>query len=185
VERRGEDFAAVQAMNFALGGSGFSSRYMKQIRKEKGYAYDVRSLFSAGYGLPGYFRTRIETGLESAPEALGLMLDILREIHEDGVTGEELDMAKAYFEGSLPRRTETYGQIAAHLTVSVLFDLPMDYWIREARAIRDLDLDRVNRAARDHLHPNDFVMVIVADTSKLLIEDLGVDFETVEVLEIQ
>jgi zinc protease len=185
VERSDPDFNAMEVVDFALGGSGFSSRFMKQVRREMGYAYDVWSHFYTGFGLPGLFRTGIETKLETAHDAIRLMLDITRDIHESGVTREELDVAKSYYEGAVPRRTETYGQIAARLMAATLFDLPEDYWIRDMEEIQTLTLDRVNRAASLHLRPDDFVLVIVGDTSKLDIEKLGITFDSKEILEIE
>jgi zinc protease len=185
IERTNPDFNAVEIVDFALGGSGFSSRFMKQVRKEKGYTYSVWSVFYPGYGHPGLFRTGIETKLETAHEAIGLMFDITWDLREHGVTQEELDIAKSYFEGAVPRRTETYGQIAARLLRAGLSGLPLDYWVRDMEEIQALSLDQVNRAAERYLMPDDFTLVIVADTSKLDLEKLDIPFDSRGTVEIR
>ena len=45
VSRDNPDFYALTVMNYILGGGGFSSRLMEEIRNKKGLAYSVYSFF--------------------------------------------------------------------------------------------------------------------------------------------
>ena len=57
INRQNPDFYALQVMNYILGGGGFSSRLMDDIREKRGLAYSVGSSFSPGLE-PGPF-TRV------------------------------------------------------------------------------------------------------------------------------
>ncbi|NTW60226.1 MAG: insulinase family protein, partial [Nitrospirae bacterium] len=60
ISRENPDFYAVVIMNYILGGGGFSSRLMDNIRDNRGLAYDVHSTFSA-LKEPGPFRVWVQT----------------------------------------------------------------------------------------------------------------------------
>ncbi len=45
------------------------------------------------------------------------------------------------------------------------FGLPELYWIEDIIAISNLSLDQVNAAAKANFDPDNFVLVVVADTS--------------------
>jgi zinc protease len=51
ISRENPDYYAALVMNYILGGGGFASRLMDNIRDNRGLAYDVHSSFSANkYG---------------------------------------------------------------------------------------------------------------------------------------
>ena len=50
INRQNPDFYALQVMNYILGGGGFSSRLMDDIRENRGLAYSVSSSFQPGPG---------------------------------------------------------------------------------------------------------------------------------------
>jgi zinc protease len=75
-QARNPDYYAVSVMNYILGGGGFASRLMDNIRDNKGLAYDVHSSFPANkYG--GSFQTELQTKNESANTAIE---EVLKEI---------------------------------------------------------------------------------------------------------
>ena len=60
ITRDNPDFYAVQLLNYILGGGGFSSRLLDNIRENRGLAYSVDSEFEAGLQ-PGAFEVNLET----------------------------------------------------------------------------------------------------------------------------
>src|SRR5512134_1088195 len=76
ISRENPDFYACTVMNYILGGGGFTSRLMDNIRDNKGLAYDVHSGFSPRK-LPGAFTVTIQTKNESANDVIA---ETLREI---------------------------------------------------------------------------------------------------------
>ena len=85
-------------MNSILGGS-MSSRLFQNIREEKGLAYSVCSMnvFSSYWGFFSIYAGVAHDKAEATLDAIKYELDILR---KDGVTSEELSMAKEQVKSS-------------------------------------------------------------------------------------
>ena len=118
-------FAAVVA-DHILGGGGFSSRLMDQIREKRGLTYGV------GTGLAnGLFGQTWQGGMASAnekvAEAVGLIRSEWDRFARDGVTQAELDNAKTYLTGEYPLRFDGNAKIAGILAGMQLIGLPADY----------------------------------------------------------
>lgn len=179
--RKDPEYNKVRVMNYILGGGGFASRMVKKIRTEKGYAYSTYTTFKPGVILPGYFEADMETKVETAHNAIRLMLEVIKELKENGITKDELQDAQLYYEGSIPRLTETYPQYASALFQELYYGLPEEFWLKDVEEIKSFTLDDIDYAAKKYLHPDNFVMVLVADTSKFDIEELKLPNMTISV----
>jgi zinc protease len=153
-------------MNYILGGGGLSSRLPDAIRNERGLAYSVRSSFSAGK-FTGTFRISMQTKNETAEEAIGIAIEEIRRIRNQEVTEEELDSAKTFLIGSFPIRLDTNRRIARFLASMEYFELGLDYPDRFPALIRQVSREDVARVARDHLHPEKLIVVVVANLDKV------------------
>lgn len=160
VARDDPDYFPILLMNHVLGGGGFTSRLMKTIRTEGGLAYSVSSAFSSSR-LPGPFQVVLQTKVESAGEALSLVHREIRRLHEEGVTQAELDQAKAFLTGSFPLRLDSIAKLTGFLAQVEYFGLGDDYIERYAERVGAVTVEAVARAAREHLHPERLVEVIV------------------------
>ncbi|MGG0670745.1 M16 family metallopeptidase [Sporosarcina koreensis] len=80
-------------------GGTMSSRMFQKIREEKGLAYSVFSYYSS-YMSTGSFVIYGGTGPEHLEEMVSTMDQLIDEIMEDGVTGQELQNAKEQLKGS-------------------------------------------------------------------------------------
>ncbi len=165
ISRENPDFYAVMVMNYILGGGGFSSRLMDNIRDNKGLAYDVHSGFAAQKE-PGAFTVVIQTKNESANDVIAETLKEIRRIQEEPVTGKELADAKAYLSGSFPLRMDTSAKIAGMLTSIEIYHLGLDYPQKYLALIKGITRDDVQRVAKKYLHPDKMVIVVVANQEK-------------------
>ena len=165
ISRENPDFYPCMVMNYILGGGGFSSRLMDNIRDNRGLAYDVHSGFAAQKE-PGAFMVTIQTKNESANEVLAETLKEIRRIQIELVTDRELNDAKAYLTGSFPLRMDTSAKIAAMLTSIELFNLGLDYPKRYPVLINAVAREDVQRVAKKYLHPDSMVIVVVANQEK-------------------
>ncbi len=165
ISRENPDFYAVVVMNYILGGGGFSSRLMDNIRDNRGLAYRVNSEFAAQKD-PGAFMVTIQTKNESANEVIAETLKEIRRIQSEPVTDKELNDAKAYLTGSFPLRMDTSAKIAAMLTAIELFNLGLDYPQKFPVLINAVTREDVQRVARKYLHPDSVVIVVVANQEK-------------------
>lgn len=165
ISRENPDYYAVMLMNYVLGGGGFSSRLMDNIRDNKGLAYDVHSGFSAQKET-GLFKVSIQTKNESANEVIEETLKEIRRIQSDLVSEKELADAKAYMTGSFPLRLDTSAKIAGMLTSIEVYNLGLDYPERYPMIINSVTRDDVQRVARKYLQPDKMVIVVVASQEK-------------------
>lgn len=170
IRRDDPDYYAVLIMNHILGGGGFESRLMQNIREQKGLAYDVHSFFAANkYG--GSFQVGVQTKNESANKAIEEILKELAEIRNTPVSDPELADAKSFLTGSFPLRFETGQRIAGFLLAVEYYGLGLDYIDRYPDYIRSVTKEDVLQAAEKHLDPDNFVLVVVADQEKAALKE--------------
>jgi zinc protease len=165
ISRENPDFYACTVMNYILGGGGFTSRLMDNIRDNKGLAYDVHSGFSP-QKLPGAFTVTIQTKNESANDVIAETLKEIGRIQSEPVSEQELADAKAYLTGSFPLRMDTSAKIAGMLTAIEMYNLGLDYPQKYPALINAVTREDVRRVAKKYLHPDNMVIVVVADQEK-------------------
>jgi zinc protease len=166
VTRGNPDYYAIQVMNYILGGGDFSSRAMDSIRNERGLAYSVYSFFSAQKSY-GTFQFVMQTKNETAQEAIRIANEEIRRIREEPVSEQELNDAKDYLIGSFPLRFDTNRKVASFLAQVEYFQLGLDYPDRYGDLIRKVSRADVQRVAKQYLHPDKFITVIVGNRQKL------------------
>lgn len=169
IARSHPDYYAVLIMNHILGGGGFGSRLMDRIREEQGYAYSVGSYFSARKH-PGPFTVALQTKNESAQQAIAETLAVIRHFREEGATEEEVAAAKAYLTNSFPLRLISNSDVARMLPVLEFYGLGLDYPDRYPDIIGSVTLEQIRAAAKQHLYPDQFLQVVVADLEKAGLE---------------
>ena len=165
VPRTHPDYYAIQVMNYILGGGGFSSRLMDSIRNERGFAYSVYSQFEP-QKYTGSFQVVMQTKNDSAAESIKVAVAEIRRIREQGVTEEELNEAKDYLIGSFPLRFDTNRKVAAFLSQVEFYGLGLDYPDKYPEIIKKIKREDVLRAAKEYLHPEKLIVVVVADQTK-------------------
>jgi len=166
VPRGHPDYYAIQVLNYILAGGGFSSRAMESIRNERGLVYSVYSYFSADQS-HGSFQFVMQTKNESAGEAIRLAVDEMRKLRAEPVGEQELEDAKNYLIGSYPLRFDTNRRVAGFLTQVEVFGLGLDFADRYGELIGRVSRADVQRVAKEFLHPDQLISVIVGDQSKL------------------
>ena len=166
ISRENPDYYAVSVMNYILGGGGFSSRLMDNIRDNRGLAYDVHSSFAAQKD-PGAFEVWVQTKNESANEAVAEIFKEIRRITTEPVSEKELADAKAYLTGSFPLRMDTSAKIAGILTSIEIYHLGLDYPERYPKIINALTREDILRVAKKYLHPDRMVIVVLGNQEKI------------------
>ena len=160
ISRLDPDYYALEVFNYVLGGGGFSSRLIDEIRDNRGLAYGVSSAFDARL-LPGPFQIHLETKNRTAKQALDLVRKEVADALASGITPKELEDAKAYLTGSYPRRYDTNAEMARFLAATEFYGLGTDYDRVYPAKIRAVTGQDVLRAARAHVDPPRFVVVAV------------------------
>jgi zinc protease len=160
--RRGDpDFFALQVGNYSLGGGGFVSRLMKEVREKRGYAYSVYSYFSPRK-LEGPFEIGLQTKRAQADEALKVARDVLTGFMASGPTEQELAAAKKNLIDGLPLRIDSNAKLLGYLSVIGFYQLPLDYLDQYPAKIAAVSVRDVREAFQRHVKPEHLVTVIVA-----------------------
>jgi zinc protease len=139
---------------------------MDSIRNERGLAYSVYSFFAAERS-HGTFEFVMQTKNESAMEAIRIANDEIRRMREESVSDQELNDAKDYLIGSFPLRLDTNRKVANFLAQVEYFKLGLDYPDRYPDLIRSVNGEDVLRVAKQYLHPEMLITVIVGNPKKI------------------
>lgn len=170
IERKNPDYYNLVVMNYILGGGGFSSRLMKDVRDNQGLVYGIHSNFDASL-YPGSFAVSLQTKNETANRAIEAVLKEIKRIREEPVSDQEIDEAKSYLIGSFPLRIDTNAKIAGILTSIEYFGLGLDYFDRYPKLIGSVTKADITRVAKKYLDPERFAMVVVAKQTEAKVKE--------------
>lgn len=157
------DFFPLTVGNYILGGGGFVSRLMTEVREKRGLTYGIYSGFSAMQAR-GPFMINLQTRAELSEGALTLVQDILRDYLANGPTQKELDDAKRELAGSFPLSTASNADIVGQLGAMGFYDLPLTYLEDFMAQIQALSAEQVKTAMAKHLSPEAMLIVSAGPT---------------------
>ncbi len=163
IKRGDADYAALFIGNQILGGGGFGTRLMKEVREKRGLTYGVSSGFS-GMQARGPFMISLQTRAEQSEGTLGLVQQIVRDYLAEGPTQKELDDAKRELAGSFPLTTASNADIVGQLGAMGFYDLPLSYLQDFMNQAQALSVEQVRAAMAKHLSADDFVVVTAGPT---------------------
>lgn len=165
IARSNPDYEVISLMNYILGGGGFSSRLMDNIRTKGGLAYSVASFFSVSKDI-GSFEIVMQTKNASVADAISRARAEMQRLREEGVTDAEVDEAKRYLTGSFALRLDSMSEIARFIWQVTAFGLGLDYADRYIARVNAVTTADVQRVAQQYLHPDELIEVIVTDLSQ-------------------
>jgi len=160
IGRDNPDYHTYQAMNFILGGSGFGSRLMEEVREKRGLSYGI---YSGLYLLDHLKALSISTSTEnkSAGDVLGLTRQEIEKIMKEPVSDTELTDAKSYLIGSMPLSLTSSGKISGLMLSLQLDRLPIDYLDTVDQKISAVTVSKVQNIAQKYLQPDNLTTVLV------------------------
>ncbi len=154
------DFFPAFVLNHILGGGGFESRLMTEVREKRGLTYGVYS-----YLLPKDLAAVYMGSVASASDRIAEAVEVIRaewaRMASDGVTPAELDAAKTFLTGEYPLRFDGHGRIASIMTAMQMQDLGINYIATRNDKVEAVTLDDVARVAADLMKPDNLHFVIV------------------------
>lgn len=160
IARGDERWPALQVANHVLGGGGFTSRLMNEVREQRGLVYGISSRLSP-MDAPGPFRITLQTRGDQADAALQLVRDELARFVEEGPTEEEVADARRNIVGGFPLQIDSNAKLAGYLAMIGFYDLPTDYLQRFRDEVGAVDRESVHAAARSLLADRPHATVIV------------------------
>jgi zinc protease len=161
IERGHPDFFPLLVGNYTLGGGGFVSRLVKEVRDKRGFAYSVYSYF-APLRQAGPFQIGLQTQRKQAGEAIKVVREVLGDFVNKGPSEEELVAAKANLSGSFPLRLDSNSKLLANVAAIAFYGLPLDYLDQYQARVQAVTAGDVKAAFSRHVRPADLVTVTVA-----------------------
>ena len=160
LRRDDPDYYALVAGNYVLGGGGFVSRLMKEVREKRGYAYSVYSYFEP-QRVAGPFRIGLQTRGQQADDAVAVARETLQTFIDEGPTAEELAAAKGNIVNGFGLRLDSNAKLLGYVGVIGFYGLPADWLEQYPKAVSALSIDEVRDAFRRRVLPEHLVTVIV------------------------
>ncbi|WP_153129880.1 M16 family metallopeptidase [Dechloromonas hortensis] len=161
IERGNPDYFPLLVGNYTLGGGGFVSRLMKEVRDQRGYAYSVYSYF-APLKQRGPFQIGLQTKRSQAQDAIKVARDVLDGFLKDGPSPDELAAAKANLTGSFPLRLDSNKKLLDNVAAIGFYGLPLDYLDQYQAKVQAVTADEIRQAFARHVRPTELITVTVA-----------------------
>ena len=170
--RKDPDFMAAFVLNQLIGGGGFASRLMEEVREKRGLAYSVYS-----YLQPYRHASILSGGVATRADAIQQSLDVirkeLRHVADEGPTPDEWENAKKYLIGSYALRFDTNAKIASQLLGLLEDDFGPDYVENRNKMIEAITLDDAKRVARRLLETDNLIVTIVGQPATATVGTKG------------
>ena len=160
IDRHDDDFMAAFVLNQILGGGGFASRLMEEVREKRGLAYSVYSYLQT-LEHAAVFAGGVATKNERIRESLDVIKGELKRMAENGPSEEELANAKSYLTGAYALRFDTNGKIAQQLLGIQEDALGIDYVTTRNEQIEAVTMADLKRVAARLLKVEDLIVTIV------------------------
>jgi zinc protease len=168
VKRPHPDFYAASLAAYILGGGGFGSRFVDQIRTKEGLAYSVW----ARAGSNDFQTSTVEIGLQtkagSTAKALGLVRQELRRFLEKGPDSTELAGAKKALIDGLIGGFDTPESTVGAFVQNEFRGRPMDHFAKYRDEIQKLTSQDVQAAAQKWFAPERFSVTLVGPWNTML-----------------
>jgi len=160
VTRSNPDYFPLLVGNYILGGGGFVSRLMAEVREKRGLAYSVSSYFAPGKDT-GIFQAGLQTKNDQAALALEVMSSTIAKFIADGPTPSELVAAKSNLMNGYPLRIDNNRKLLDNVSSIAWNDLPldtMDVWTKQVEAV---SLEQVTNAFQKYLAMDRMQIVVL------------------------
>ena len=165
VTRSNPDYFPLMVGNYVLGGGGFVSRLMTEVREKRGLAYSVFSYFAPGKST-GIFQAGLQTKSDQGALALDVMSSTIAQFIADGPTPAELAAAKANLINGYPLRIDNNRKLLDNVSSIAWNDLPLDtmeVWTKQVEAVT---LEQVKEAFQKYLAMDRMKIVMLGAQNK-------------------
>ncbi|MEJ0061944.1 MAG: pitrilysin family protein [Alphaproteobacteria bacterium] len=160
IKRDDPDWHAAAILDYILGGGGFSSRLMNEVRDKRGLTYGIGASLAA-MDHAGIMLGQALTANAKAGEAWKVTRNVWAKTWQEGVTEAELADAKSYLIGALPTGFTSTDAIAAVLLNLRQEHLPADYLDDREDLLAAVTREDIARAAKRLLDPARLTLVVV------------------------
>jgi zinc protease len=173
------DYLSMVALNQVFGG-GFSNRVNLNLREKHGYTYGAGSGLDLRAG-GGTFITQSDVRVDATDSALVELVNEYKRIANESVPTPELQGAVNNLVSGFPSGVQTVQGLSGRLQQLIIWGLPMDFYTTYRERLAAVTPDDVRRVATGKLTPDNLVVVVAGDLSKIEAPVRARNLGTVEV----
>lgn len=165
ITRNNPDYFPLLVGNYVLGGGGFVSQLVSEVREKRGLAYSVYSYFAPGKDT-GIFQAGVQTKNDQAALAVEVMSATIEKFIANGPTQQELDAAKANLINGYPLRIDNNRKLLDNVSAIAWNNLPlntMEVWTKQVEGVT---LEQVKAAFQKYLAMDRMKIVILGAQNK-------------------
>ncbi len=166
IMRDDPDFFPAYVLMEVLGGGGFSSRLMQEVREERGLTYGVYAYLS-----PREHAAMILGRVSSSNDRIAEAMDVIRaewvRMAEEGLSEEALTAVKTYLTGAYPLRFDGNARIADIMVGMQYQGLGTDYIDTRNDKVNAVTVEDIKRVAKRILLPEELHFVVVGQPEGL------------------
>ena len=159
VTRLDADYVPLYVANHILGGSGFASRLMEEVREKRGLVYGVSSALIP-MRQQGPWMISLQTATNNAPEALSVVKTTLTGLLAD-IPETELQEHKDNIVGSFALETDSNKDIVGFLAMMGFYQLPLNWMEDFPKQVAALDRQQLMTVVKRHLQPENWTGVLL------------------------
>ncbi|MDX1017205.1 insulinase family protein [Sinorhizobium medicae] len=160
VSRKDPQFFAAYLMNHILGGESFTSRLWNEVREKRGLTYSIQS-YPENYDHASAFVINTATRADRAGETLSVIDTEIKRMADEGVTEEELEMAKRSRLGGYAIHNFNSSNATANTLVDIqLKNLGIDFLDERQRLIEAVTVEDISSAAKRLLSAKPALMIV-------------------------
>ncbi|MDQ6982513.1 MAG: pitrilysin family protein [Mariprofundus sp.] len=164
--RNDADFFPVFVLNHMLGGGGFGSRLMEEVREQRGLVYGVYSYFQP-LAVSGPFVITLQTRADQAKEAEIVVRDVLAAMASGKIGKKQMIASKENLIGGFAQRMDSNRERVGLISMIGLYNLPLDYLSHWTTRVQAVTLAQVKAQAAKYLKPEQWSRVRVGPPSAL------------------
>ena len=176
------DYVSMVALNHVLGG-GFSSRMNMNLREKRGYTYGAYSNLDLRTGA-GALRMSSDVRTNATDSAVAEAVNEYRRIVTEPVPAPELQSALNNVVSSFPSSVQRVQGLSQNVQSLIVWGLPLDFYVTYREKLSAVAPDEIARAAKAHLTPDNIIIVVAGDLSKIEAPIRARNLGTVEVWDV-
>ncbi len=160
------DFFPAFVLNHILGGGGFGSRLMEEVREKRGLVYGVYSYFIP-LAVPGPFVISLQTRADQAGQAETVVREVMADMAAGKISAKQFKASKENLIGSFAQRMDSNRERVGLMAMIGLYHLPLDYLSRWTERVQNVTRPQVKQQAAHYLDPSQWNRIRVGPETAL------------------
>ncbi|MBM7068505.1 pitrilysin family protein [Actibacterium sp. 188UL27-1] len=166
IARDDPDFFQAYLLMQVLGGGGYKSRLMEEVRVKRGLTYGI-----AAYLAPKDFANQLRGGVSTDNSRVAETIDVIKtewqKLADDGLSAVELERVKTFLTGAYPLRFDGNARIASILVGMQMEDLGLDYVNTRNAKVDAVTIEEIDAIIKRMIDPEGLHFVVVGQPEGL------------------